>query len=92
MRKFKVYAAALTVVLAVGAVSLSDRLFAQSSDDSSETYRQLDLFGEVFERIRAQYVEEVSDAELIEAAIGGMLTSLDPVSYTHLTLPTIYSV
>ena len=80
MRKFKVYAAALTVVLAVGAVSLSDRLFAQSSDDSSETYRQLDLFGEVFERIRAQYVEEVSDAELIEAAIGGMLTSLDPHS------------
>ncbi|MEM7442573.1 MAG: S41 family peptidase [Pseudomonadota bacterium] len=80
MNKFKPYAVALAVVLAVSAGALSDRLFAQSSDDQSETYRQLDLFGEVFERIRAQYVEEVTDAELIEAAIGGMLTSLDPHS------------
>ena len=48
------------------------------SDGRSETYRQLDLFGEVFERVRAEYVEEVSDQELIEAAITGMLTSLDP--------------
>ncbi len=47
---------------------------------SSETYRQLDLFGDVFERIRADYVEEASDAELIEAAINGMLSSLDPHS------------
>lgn len=47
---------------------------------SSETYRQLDLFGEVFERVRADYVEEVSDQQLIEAAIGGMLTALDPHS------------
>ena len=50
------------------------------SDGRSETYRQLDLFGEVFERVRAEYVEEVSDRELIEAAITGMLTSLDPHS------------
>lgn len=50
------------------------------SGDRSETYRQLDLFGEVFERIRADYVEEVSDEELIQAAIQGMLTSLDPFS------------
>jgi carboxyl-terminal processing protease len=42
--------------------------------------RQLDLFGDIFERIRAQYVEEVDEAELIEAAINGMLTSLDPHS------------
>jgi carboxyl-terminal processing protease len=80
MNKFKVYAVALTVAFTAGAVTLSDQLSAQPADDSSETYRQLDLFGEVFERIRAQYVEEVSDAELIEAAIGGMLTSLDPHS------------
>jgi carboxyl-terminal processing protease len=40
----------------------------------------LDLFGDIFERIRAQYVEEVDEAELIEAAINGMLTSLDPHS------------
>src|SRR5579863_10775032 len=47
---------------------------------SSDTYRQLDLFGEVFERVRADYVEEVTDEQLIEAAINGMLASLDPHS------------
>jgi carboxyl-terminal processing protease len=46
----------------------------------SETYRQLELFGDVFERVREDYVEEVSDKELIEAAIQGMLASLDPHS------------
>ena len=48
--------------------------------DSSESYRQLNLFGDVFERVRADYVREVTDQELIEAAINGMLTSLDPHS------------
>ena len=47
---------------------------------SSETYRQLDLFGDVFERVRADYVEEPVDSELIDNAINGMLTSLDPHS------------
>jgi carboxyl-terminal processing protease len=47
---------------------------------SAETYRQLNLFGDVFERVRSDYVEEVSDADLIESAINGMLTSLDPHS------------
>jgi carboxyl-terminal processing protease len=51
-----------------------------SQDDNSETYRQLKLFGDVFERVRADYVEEVTDEELIESAIQGMLTSLDPHS------------
>ena len=46
----------------------------------SETYRQLNLFGDVFERVRSDYVEEVGDEELIESAINGMLTSLDPHS------------
>ncbi len=48
--------------------------------DTSETYKQLNLFGDIFERVRAQYVEEVSDKELIESAINGMLSSLDPHS------------
>jgi carboxyl-terminal processing protease len=48
--------------------------------ENNETYRQLNLFGDVFERVRADYVEEVSDADLIEAAINGMLSSLDPHS------------
>ncbi|NQV22358.1 MAG: S41 family peptidase [Rhodospirillales bacterium] len=47
---------------------------------SSETYRQLNLFGDVFERVRSDYVENVDDAEAIEAAINGLLTSLDPHS------------
>ena len=47
---------------------------------NNETYRQLNLFGDVFERVRADYVEEVSDSELIEAAINGMLSSLNPHS------------
>jgi carboxyl-terminal processing protease len=47
---------------------------------SSDTFRQLKLFGDVFERVRAEYVEEMTDEQLIEAAIEGMLTSLDPHS------------
>ena len=50
------------------------------SEDRDETYRQLTLFGDVFQRVRAEYVEQVSDKDLIEAAINGMLTSLDPHS------------
>jgi carboxyl-terminal processing protease len=46
----------------------------------SETYRQLAIFGDIFERVRAQYVTEPEDAKLIENAINGMLTSLDPHS------------
>jgi carboxyl-terminal processing protease len=47
---------------------------------SSDTYRQLNLFGDIFEHVRAQYVEKPDDAKLIEAAINGMLSSLDPHS------------
>jgi len=45
-----------------------------------ETYKLLQLFGNVFERVRADYVEKPSDKKLIEAAINGMLSSLDPHS------------
>ena len=48
--------------------------------DNAETYRLLSLFGDVFERVRAEYVEPVSDRDLIENAINGMLTGLDPHS------------
>src|SRR3972149_9128767 len=46
----------------------------------SETYRQLNLFGDVFERVRSDYVDEPNDATMIESAINGMLSSLDPHS------------
>jgi len=47
---------------------------------SSDTYSQLNLFGEVFERVRADYVEKTDDAKLVEGAINGMVTALDPHS------------
>ncbi len=51
-----------------------------SSSNSAETYKQLDLFGEVFEKARADYAGKVNDDDVMEAAINGMLTSLDPHS------------
>jgi len=47
---------------------------------AADTYRQLSLFGDVFERVRADYVEKPDDAKLVESAINGMLTGLDPHS------------
>lgn len=47
---------------------------------SSDTYKELAIFGDVFERVRAQYVTKPDDKELIQNAINGMLTSLDPHS------------
>jgi carboxyl-terminal processing protease len=51
------------------------------STTNSELYRQLNLFGEVLEHVRSDYVEKPDDSMLIEAAINGMLMSLDPHSY-----------
>src|SRR5262245_32823729 len=48
--------------------------------EKNDTFELLNLFGDVFERVRTDYVEETKDADLIEAAINGMLTSLDPHS------------
>lgn len=48
--------------------------------DYSETYRQLNLFGDVFERVRTQYVDPIEDEELVESALNGMLMNLDPHS------------
>ncbi|MGB0681609.1 MAG: S41 family peptidase [Magnetovibrionaceae bacterium] len=65
----------------LGLVLASPAALAQEAGEKSvDTYRLLNLFGDVFERIRADYVEPPSDEALIEAAITGMLTSLDPHS------------
>src|SRR6201982_173358 len=45
---------------------------------TADTYRQLNLFGDVFERVRSDYVEKPDDGKLVESAISGMLTGLDP--------------
>ena len=50
------------------------------AENRQETYKQLNIFGDVFQRVQEQYVEEVTDKKLIEAAISGMLQSLDPHS------------
>ena len=75
------------------ATQIAGPVLAQSSDERANIYEQLDLFGDIFERIRAQYVEEVDETDLIEAAINGMLTSLDPhssylLSLIHISEPT----
>jgi carboxyl-terminal processing protease len=53
---------------------------ASANAAASDTYRQLAIFGDIFERVRAQYVTPPEDSKLIESAINGMLTSLDPHS------------
>ncbi|MFQ5954536.1 MAG: S41 family peptidase [Kiloniellales bacterium] len=53
---------------------------APAAEDDTDTYRYLQLLGSIFERVRADYVEEKSDKQLIESAIQGMLNSLDPHS------------
>ncbi|MEM0938056.1 MAG: S41 family peptidase [Pseudomonadota bacterium] len=80
MRKSVMAAIGGTLAGAVIATQVAGPLIAQESSRNSSVYEQLDLFGDIFERIRAQYVEQVDEAELIEAAINGMLTSLDPHS------------
>jgi carboxyl-terminal processing protease len=53
---------------------------AATADDTAETYKQLELFGRIYELVRSRYVEQPSDSKLIEAAVNGMLNGLDPHS------------
>ncbi len=62
------------------AIILFGCLSANAASKNKETYEYLDLFGKVFDKVRSEYVEEVTDQELIEKAIDGMLTGLDPHS------------
>ncbi|MBI1243524.1 MAG: PDZ domain-containing protein [Alphaproteobacteria bacterium] len=75
-------ATALTVLPAAVMPGAHAQAPAQSpaTGGASETYRLLNLFGEIFEIVRSDYVEEVTDRKLIEDAINGMLTALDPHS------------
>jgi carboxyl-terminal processing protease len=82
MRKseYVLWALLVLAVLAGGSTMVSLARSQSASAANSEIYRQLDLFGEVLERVRADYVEKPEDPKLIEAAINGMLTALDPHS------------
>jgi carboxyl-terminal processing protease len=80
MKKFIMAAVGGTLAGIVLTTQVAAPLLAQEADKKVNVYEQLDLFGDIFERIRAQYVEDVDEGDLIEAAINGMLTSLDPHS------------
>jgi len=80
MKKYWMAAAGGVLAGLVTSTQLALPSFAQEADSATTTYEQLDLFGDIFERIRAAYVDEVDDQELIRAAINGMLISLDPHS------------
>ena len=80
MRKFILAAGIGILTGGLFTTQVAGPLLAQQATEQENIYEQLDLFGDIFERIRAQYVEEVEASDLIEAAIDGMLTSLDPHS------------
>ncbi|MBR9650019.1 S41 family peptidase [Thalassovita aquimarina] len=80
MKKFVMAALGGTLAGFIATTQVAGPLLAQEAAKQTNVYEQLDLFGDIFERIRAQYVEEVDEEKLIEAAINGMLTSLDPHS------------
>jgi carboxyl-terminal processing protease len=80
VKKFVMAAMGGTLAGVLATTQVAGPLLAQETESKASVYEQLDLFGDIFERIRAQYVEEVDSEELIEAAIDGMLTSLDPHS------------
>ena len=80
MKNFLMAATGGILAGAVLTTQIAGPLIAQDSGRGASVYQQLDLFGDVFERIRSNYVEEVDPEELIQAAINGMLISLDPHS------------
>jgi carboxyl-terminal processing protease len=83
MRKASLILLGAAAGVAVALVATQPRLLldgARAQVEAADTYRQLTLFGDVFERVRADYVEKPDDAKLIEFAINGMLAGLDPHS------------
>ncbi|MDG2339845.1 MAG: S41 family peptidase [Paracoccaceae bacterium] len=80
MKKTLIAISAGIISAAVVTTQVAGPLVAQESTRQSSVYEQLELFGDIFERVRGEYVEQVDDKALIEAAIDGMLRSLDPHS------------
>jgi carboxyl-terminal processing protease len=80
MKKTLLAALGGTALGLVVTTQVAGPLIAQEAASGASVYQQLDLFGDIFDRIRAEYVEEVDESALIEAAIDGMLSSLDPHS------------
>jgi carboxyl-terminal processing protease len=74
------FGVALGATVTLGAPSALNFIAPSAYAAVADTYRQLNLFGDVFEKIRNDYVEKPDESKLIEAAINGMLSSLDPHS------------
>jgi carboxyl-terminal processing protease len=84
MRKNSIFflgtAAGICLTLLVTGPQGAQWVAAAKAAANADTYSQLNLFGEVFERVKTDYVEKPDDAKLVEGAINGMITSLDPHS------------
>jgi carboxyl-terminal processing protease len=83
MRKTSLILLGAAAGVAVTLITTQPRIVfdaARAQAAAADTYRQLSLFGDVFERVRADYVEKPDDGKLIESAINGMLAGLDPHS------------
>lgn len=79
-REFKVIAISIILASSVAQGIVSSAGDLSSEKSTLETYRLLNLFGDIFARTRSEYIDPVSDQELIEKALNGMLSSLDPHS------------
>ena len=80
MKKLLAAATGGVVLGLLATTQIAGPLIAQEAEQNSSVYQQMDLFGDIFNRIRNEYVEPVDEQKLIEAAINGMLSSLDPHS------------
>ncbi len=82
MRKTSLVLIGAVAGAALALLAVQPRIFLGTSARAAaaDTYRQLNLFGDIFERVRADYVEKPDDSKLIESAINGMLSGLDPHS------------
>ena len=76
MRKVLIFSS----ILLFSATLYTTPIFSGASAAGSQTYRQLDIFGDIFERIRSHYVESPDEEQLVRDAINGMLQALDPHS------------
>ena len=80
MRKIGLLATGVVVGVSVGLATGTVLQGGTAVAANSETYKQLDIFGDIFERVRSQYVKQPEEKEMVRAAINGMLQSLDPHS------------
>lgn len=80
MKKTTIFTASLMAAMICFAPAFAAESKKAPKEEAADTYEMLNLFGEVMERAKISYVEDVSDKKLIESAINGMLVSLDPHS------------